>query len=132
MLPFTWNRKNEGIHVMEAVKLKCQDDFRMPYEDSLDLSYCGLFKIPEKVNDLRGLKRLDLSNNNISKIENLNNLDALETLDLRRNNISKIENLNGLDSLKEVFLQGNPTKHVINGVIFHLCDKPYAPPRMVF
>jgi hypothetical protein len=65
----------------------------------------------EKIAHFEGLakrlKKLDLSGNLITKIENLGQLRYLELLDLSRNRISRVENLNQNLLLREIVLFGN-------------------------
>ena len=62
-------------------------------------------KIPSNIDT--NTKILNLSCNNIVKIENLDNLINLEELHLCHNNINKIENLDKLTNLKIVYLGNN-------------------------
>ena len=57
--------------------------------------------------ELGNLNYLDLSNNNISKIEGIENMTNLVTLNLSSNRISKIEGLENLQNLKTLNLNGN-------------------------
>ena len=50
-------------------------------------------EIPESINDLEYLERLDLSYNFIKKIENIHKLSNLKVLNLRRNRIKRIRSL---------------------------------------
>ena len=51
-------------------------------------------------------QKIDLSFNNIEKIEGLENLNKLKDISLFNNQISKLENMNNLENL-EVFSIGN-------------------------
>jgi len=74
---------------------------------ALNLSNCGLDKIPKQVNDLTNLERLILSDNKITKIEGVDTLPNLEELDLGGNKITKIEGVDTLPNLKWLDLRGN-------------------------
>ena len=60
-----------------------------------------------RVSELGNLRTLNLSINDINKIEGLENMTTLEYLDLSDNEITKIEGLENLENLKEVFLNNN-------------------------
>ena len=57
--------------------------------------------------NLMNLKELDLSNQEIEKIENLSNLKNLHVLNLSYNRISKIENVTCLKNLEIFYLSNN-------------------------
>ena len=57
---------------------------------TLDLSSCELTIIPKEIRKLTWLTRLDLYDNQISKIENLDKLPSLTELNLNYNPISSI------------------------------------------
>ena len=57
---------------------------------------------------------LNLSENQITKIENLENCAKLEQVFLYQNSIKKIENLDSCLSLKEINLSGNKIRKVEN------------------
>lgn len=73
----------------------------------LDLSGLGLLEIPAEVADLVWLERLELSNNQISRIEGLERISGLIELYLSYNEISRIEGLQGLTNLKGLDLSDN-------------------------
>lgn len=66
------------------------------------------------------LRYLNLSFNNISKIENLDLLTNLETCELTNNNISKLENLP--DSLKKLYIHNNRIKKLENLPFLDILD----------
>ncbi|MHA1298761.1 MAG: leucine-rich repeat domain-containing protein [Candidatus Helarchaeota archaeon] len=74
---------------------------------SLNLSEKGLKIIPFEIKNLPNLQFLDLSGNEIKKIEGLFNLTSLIILYLGRNQIDKIEGLNNLSELKTLVLSRN-------------------------
>lgn len=79
---------------------------------SLNLNNLKLTKIPKELNGLnttvlREIEILDLSNNEIEKIENLSKLINLKELHLKNNKIEKIENLDNLLKLEKLSLNGN-------------------------
>ena len=80
----------------------------------LDLSGLDLKKIPQEIQKLTELKELDLSHNQISKIENLDTLINLTTFDLENNQISKIENLDTLAKLTTLDLETNSISKIEN------------------
>lgn len=92
------------------------DDFEISIKNNkvtyLRIKKWGLKEIPEQINKLTNLERLDLYSNNIKKINNLSKLVNLERLDLAYNKIKKIKGLDNLTSLKELFLKKNPTKDI--------------------
>ncbi len=73
----------------------------------LHLNNLGLTLIPAEIGHFKKLKKLDLSNNKISKIEKLKNLLFLEEFLINNNNISQIEGLDDLTKLKELGLGSN-------------------------
>lgn len=73
----------------------------------LNLFGLGLESIPSEILKLDHLELLDLSYNQIKKIENLYSLNNLLSLNLGENRISKIEGLDDLNELKELFLHSN-------------------------
>ena len=79
----------------------------------LNLSDNQISKI-ENLKELESLQRLDLSNNQISKIENLKELESLQLLYLENNQISKIENLKELESLQLLYLENNQISKIEN------------------
>jgi len=79
----------------------------------LDLSNSNLTKIP-KVNNLRYLKELILYRNNIQKIENLDDLINLTSLNLSYNKIQKIEELSVLINLIGLTLDHNQIYKIEN------------------
>lgn len=66
----------------------------------LDLTSCGLREIPKEIGEMVWLKELDLSNNQITKIEGLEELQQLQSLHLNSNQISKIKGLEQNENLK--------------------------------
>lgn len=74
-------------------------------EQEIDLSCMKIFKIKNIFNF--SLQKLDISNNQISKICNLSNLVTLQELNLSDNKISKIEGLDLLINLKVLNISEN-------------------------
>lgn len=72
----------------------------------LNLSKNKISKI-ENLNGFKNLVELYLSFNLIGKIENIEDLYCLEILDLAFNKLKKIENLEKLNSLRFFYLEGN-------------------------
>mmetsp|Transcript_106633 Transcript_106633/g.340261 ORF Transcript_106633/g.340261 Transcript_106633/m.340261 type:complete len:237 (+) Transcript_106633:108-818(+) len=66
----------------------------------------------EAVNLCINLRWLDLSNNQIIRIENLDGLSQLVSLDLSSNKISKVENLGGVEMLERLKLRANPISRI--------------------
>lgn len=75
----------------------------------------NLIKIPETIKEFPNLKRLDLHNNQIEKIENLEKSFELDTIILNNNNIKKISGLNNCKKLKYINLDNNQIE-VIEGI----------------
>ena len=65
---------------------------------SLDLRGLGLTQIPRQIQQLTWLEKLDLSENQLEKIEGLEGLKSLRELYLYQNKLEKIEGLEGLKS----------------------------------
>ncbi len=82
----------------------------------LNLSGKELKKIPEGLKYLIHLRKLDLSNNQIQKIENLECLVLLQRLDLRNNQIKKVEGLEKCVHLQRLFLSNNLIEKVKGGL----------------
>ncbi|ODV58858.1 leucine-rich repeat domain-containing protein [Ascoidea rubescens DSM 1968] len=68
----------------------------------------------DKIVNFLSLKYLNLSKNNLSKIERLSKFSSLTDLDLSKNNISKIENLSSLTKLKFLNLSFNKLRKFEN------------------
>ncbi|CAH8636294.1 unnamed protein product [Heterobilharzia americana] len=84
------------------------EEFR-DFIGSLALSFQNILKI-DNLNAFTNLKKLQLNNNIIEKIENLDDLVNLTWLDLSFNRIAKIENLNKLTKLEDLSLFNNHIK----------------------
>jgi Leucine-rich repeat (LRR) protein len=80
----------------------------------LNLRRAGLREVPDEISKLKNLERLRLDHNKISKIENLEGLESLKVLDLTSNEIFKIEGLEDLDNLEELGLQLNEIERIEN------------------
>ncbi len=80
----------------------------------IDLSGCNLNSIPFEMLSIKELLKLDLSNNNISTIENLETLTGLEVLNLSDNRIDSIQNLSTMVSLQRLSLKGNKIAEIKN------------------
>ena len=74
---------------------------------TLDLSGLGLTAIAAEVAECRWIETLNLSHNQITKIEGLQQLVDLQQLDLSDNEINKIEGLDHLVNLQELHLTEN-------------------------
>lgn len=102
----------------EGVQQRIFDAYdNINYSGTLNLSYCGLNKIPDKLVFLflkEPLQHLDLSHNYIMKIEHLENLNTLATLDLSYNEIPKFGGLENCQQLKEFSLSNNQIKMIEN------------------
>ena len=83
------------------------DECRKNKSEGLDLSECGLSTIPFEISNFTWLKNLDLSSNQISRIEGLESLVNLSKLDFSSNQISKIEGLEKLVNLSTLLLYYN-------------------------
>jgi len=79
----------------------------------IDLSGCDLDAIPVEMLDAKGVRRVNLSNNNISSIENLDNARNIEYLNLGVNKISNISGLHNMTQLKTLRLHDNNIKKII-------------------
>lgn len=93
--------------------------FEMPYITSIDLSnddFCEeryrnkIREIPDQINQLTSLFRLDLSGNVVSNIsENLASVKTLEYLNLRNNKLTDFSpKIANMPKLKQLLLEGNP------------------------
>ena len=78
-----------------------------PRVTTLDLHGCSLQKIEPALENLKSLKTLRLSFNQIAKLENLAPLTELEHLDVSHNHLKRIEGLTNLKSLKSLYLNDN-------------------------
>ena len=97
--------------VVELCLQECQIDSMawlvdFPALKSLDLSHNQIRKL-EGLDGLTSLTGLSLRNNQISKLEGLDSLTSLIWLSLRNNQISKLEGLERLTSLTGLYLSGN-------------------------
>ena len=103
------NERNALLELKKIIKFKDKDfentDSGHVYE--LNLSKKKLESIPETINELTYLMKLDLQNNKITKIENLDKLVNLTELNLGENKIEKIEGLENLIELKDLNLAIN-------------------------
>ena len=70
----------------------------------LNLSDMNLVEIPKGLEQFKDVITLNLSNNQISKIENLDKNINLNALSLSNNKITKIENIHHLDKLEDFYL----------------------------
>ncbi len=99
-------------------------DYEMDYDGHvvrLNLNNLFLEKIPKIISNFSYLRVLDLSLNQISKIEELDDLTKLEVLNLHNNRISKISGLHKLFKLKRLNLGKNDIKIIENlGHLKHL------------
>ena len=73
----------------------------------MDLSRCGLVKIPDEVSALTWLQKLYLNNNQISDVKPLEGLNCLTILVLSDNQISDVKPLEGLNNLTKIDLGNN-------------------------
>lgn len=74
----------------------------------LDLRNCGLRELSSGIENLTGLKTLDLYGNQLSELPEIGNLTNLEFLDLSNNQLSELPyGTNWLTSLKELYLRDN-------------------------
>lgn len=77
-------------------------DFEIGIKDDyiiyLKISNLNLKKIPEQVNKLTNLQKLDLNNNKIKEIRNLDNLQNLKELDISYNQIKNKEKVKNLEN----------------------------------
>ena len=76
----------------------------------LQLNNLGIIKITDikGLNEIKYLKRLSLSDNEIEEIEGLDHLIHLRSLGLGNNNIKEIKGLEKLVKLEQLSLSGNP------------------------
>ncbi|MGB1207081.1 MAG: leucine-rich repeat domain-containing protein [Chitinophagales bacterium] len=87
--------------------------------------------IPKGILKLKNLIVLDISGNNISKIEHLDSLEQLETLNIKGNKISEIDNLGSLTQLQELYLNDNQITKIENLRDLTLLQKLYLNNRPV-
>ena len=80
----------------------------------LELIKLELKSVPKEINQCVWLKKLDLSSNQISKIENLDKISTLNSLKLSSNQISKIENLDKFPNLSSLNLSNNQISKIEN------------------
>jgi internalin A len=80
----------------------------------LDLSGLELTEIPKEIAGLTALEKLDLSSNQITKIQNLDSLVNLRFLNLNSNQIPEIEDLDNLEQLRFLYLKGNSIPRLSN------------------
>lgn len=73
----------------------------------LDLSKCGLIKVPKEISQMIWLDILNLSDNKLTKIEGFEKLKSLKILCLDSNSITKIEGLENLKLLEILYLSSN-------------------------
>ena len=97
--------------VVELCLVDCRIDCMawlvdFPALKSLDLSHNQISKL-EGLDGLTSLTGLSLRNNQIRKLEGLDHLTSLRGLDLSGNQISKLEGLDSLTSLRGLDLSGN-------------------------
>jgi len=90
----------------EKVKKRIAEELKKK-SGKLALRYCDLPSIPEVIKEMQWLTNLDLSGNQISKLEGLDGLSNLTVLYLSDNQISKLEGLDGLSNLTVLDLSGN-------------------------
>lgn len=107
--------KNKITRIPEQVKhlgrlkiLRCGGD----WTDNNESERWGIDDIKNILN-LKNLEYLNLSNNNIQKIDGIENLFKLRILHLNNNRIGEIPDLKNLKSLKELYLSNNIIKKVI-------------------
>ena len=103
------------LEITTPAHVSCNIHDKNPFiapDSDLDMSACGLTRIPECFKDNKNIISMDLSYNQITKIENLP--PSLQYLDLSNNNISEIdkESLEYLTNkhhgtLKSLFLTDN-------------------------
>lgn len=74
---------------------------------TLNLSKCELDYIPIEIAKMDWLNKLDLSGNQISKMQGLEGLYSLTTIDLHDNQINRLEGLEGLSNLTKLELYRN-------------------------
>lgn len=96
------NKKKNKLYPFHWTALNFTN--RLQKEDFLNvtrlcLANQQLSTIPKWLLNCKNLVYLDLTYNNISKIENLENCTKLERLDLDFNKLTKLENLESLTSL---------------------------------
>ncbi|WP_196889023.1 leucine-rich repeat protein [Aureivirga sp. CE67] len=91
---------NQGLTSLEGLE-NYEDVF-----DTLDLSGNEITKI-ENLDKFKKLKNLDLRNNKIQTIENLTENINLRILDFSKNQIEKIQNINHLSELGYLYLSEN-------------------------
>ncbi|ODV59497.1 L domain-like protein [Ascoidea rubescens DSM 1968] len=114
----------ENIKNLEVLQLKVMCFKEIPvginllfYLENLDLSCNQISKI-ENLEELINLKELILFRNDIEKVENLENLKNLETLDLSLNEISISGLSNALSSLHKFKLASNLIGKAMDKFIF--------------
>ena len=88
-------------------------------EKKINLSRYRLKSIPIAISELIWLKELDLSQNQISKINSLDRLITLKSLDLSQNKITHICGLDKLTSLENLDISSNQISKIegLNGLV---------------
>lgn len=101
----SFERKPKWLRLIEEEKKKCTG--------RLDLSDCQLASVPEQAKEMIWLTGLDLSSNQLTKIEGLEKFTILAKLSLNSNQITKIEGLHIFPtSIKALSLFKNPVENV--------------------
>lgn len=98
--------KNSISTLSEAVLQKI-NECKVTKSETLSLESSSLKSIPKEIAEFTWLKKLNLRNNYIEKIEGLEKLVNLQDLDLSQNRISKIEGLENLLEIKKLQLIEN-------------------------
>lgn len=111
------NLSNNSILVFNNIK--CEN------LSSLDLSNNMINIIGNGLTDLKNLKSLNLSHNNVNDVNFLKNLNKLEDLNLSFNRIQEIKNLDYLKKLKILRLSNNKIDNMGDNFRFKHLEKLY-------
>ncbi len=113
------NRADAYVEIVKEIERVINSDFTKPKwlqvlehemnyrTGKLELIACGLTAIPEEVKEMSWLTELNLSSNEIKKIDGLDKLKKLQNLYLDSNQITKIEGLHNLKKLQLLYLHSN-------------------------
>ncbi len=103
--------KSERVALQKLIELYNLQDFNVEVANghvkTLAIKFKNLQSVPALTDSLPELENLDLSRNQIGKIEGLTKLVKLKNLCLRENKLTKISNLETLVDLKELDLSDN-------------------------
>ncbi|ODV62711.1 L domain-like protein [Ascoidea rubescens DSM 1968] len=117
--PFNGDEENNvtysgGLDIFQNGKNKTSSLFDLKKLKSLNLSHNKISEMTNLFENVVNLRYLDLSRNNINKIDNLSALPNLSVLKLNFNDIEKIEKLSKLISLSRLDINSNDIQKIKN------------------